>query len=47
MLYETHAHDPLVILSLAGLMTGIALLDCWIPAHRAARSDPMIALRTE
>jgi ABC-type antimicrobial peptide transport system permease subunit len=39
--------DPLTYLAVVGVLGGIALLAAWIPARRAARVDPVRALRTE
>jgi len=40
-------NDPLTYAAVALLLSAIALLACWIPAHRATRIDPGIALRYE
>jgi putative ABC transport system permease protein len=45
LLYEISASDPLTFAFNAVLLVGMALLACWIPAHRASRTDPIIALR--
>jgi putative ABC transport system permease protein len=41
------AYDPLTLASTTLLMTITAAMACWIPARRAARVDPMVALRYE
>jgi len=45
LLYGVSTTDPLVFGALAALVTLVALLATWLPAHRATRVDPQIALR--
>ena len=40
-------HDPLTISAVAFVVCAIGLLACWIPARRAIRVDPIVALRHE
>ena len=47
LLYELKPNDPLTIVTATALLTAVALLAGFLPARRAARVDPMIALRDE
>jgi putative ABC transport system permease protein len=47
LLYEVPPFDPPTFLGASVLLMGVVLAACYIPAHRAARLDPMAALRTE
>lgn len=47
LLYETSATDPITFTINSAILTGIALIACWIPARRAGKIDPIIALRAD
>jgi ABC-type antimicrobial peptide transport system permease subunit len=46
-LFGVKDKDPMVFTSVAVLLTAVSLLAVWIPARRATRIDPVIALRYE
>lgn len=46
-LYGVKTVDALSLAAVAGLLFGVALLACWMPARRSAQVDPMRALRNE
>src|SRR5437879_11200570 len=47
ILFKVNALDPSIYFAVAGLLTLVAAASCFVPARRATRVDPMIALRYE
>lgn len=47
LLYGVSATDPVVFITLSALLGLIAVAACWVPARRAARSDPLAVLRAD
>jgi predicted permease len=46
-LYEVEPHDPATVIGTIGIMVAVAVVAAWVPARRAAKVDPMVALRYE
>ena len=47
LLYGLSANDPLILSIVPCVMVLVLLLACWLPARRAAKIDPIVALRSE
>jgi ABC-type lipoprotein release transport system permease subunit len=47
MLFLVTARDAVTFILVPSILTLVAVVACWIPAQRATRVDPMVALRDE
>jgi putative ABC transport system permease protein len=47
LLYGTSPTDPVTFAGVVSVLLAAGLLACWLPARRATRADPIVALRCE
>ena len=47
LLYETEPHDPWTYALVPAVLAAVAALACWLPARRASKVDPIVALKVE
>jgi ABC-type antimicrobial peptide transport system permease subunit len=47
ILFKVNALDPFIYTTVAALLTAVAAASCFVPARRATRVNPMVALRAE
>jgi len=45
LLFNVTPHDPTTFVIVAGMMAAVGIMACWVPALRASRIDPVIAMR--